>query len=96
MPNSEETHFTAEISGRKLFDESLIKQRNLSRNPFELLGDAEIKEVIPPACDVFYPVPCAEEIVKVLEKYEVSVFDTERVLAMAKDIAYASTKIKAK
>lgn len=45
--------------------------------------------------NVFYPVPCAEEIVTVLEKHEVSVFNLEKVLAVAKDIAYASTKIQA-
>lgn len=45
--------------------------------------------------NVFSPVPCAEEIVAVLEKHGVSVLNMEKVLAVAKDIAYASTKIQA-
>ncbi len=45
--------------------------------------------------DVFFPLPCAKEIVAVLAKHEVSILNMEKVLAVAKDIAYASTKIQA-
>lgn len=46
--------------------------------------------------NIFSPAPCAEEIVAVLEKHGVSVLNLEKVLAVAKDMACASTKIQLK
>ena len=39
-------------------------------------------------------IPCAEEIVKVLEKHKVTIFDMDKVLEVAKDIAHSSTHIQ--
>lgn len=41
--------------------------------------------------NVFSPVPCAEEIVKVLEKHEITVRNIDEVLEIAKDIALSNT-----
>ena len=46
------------------------------------------------ATKVSYPVGCAKEIVRVLEKHNVTIFDMDKVLEIAKDIARSSTHIQ--
>ncbi len=46
------------------------------------------------ATQVSYPVECAKEIVGVLEKHNVTIFDMDKVLETAKDIARSSTYIQ--
>ncbi len=41
--------------------------------------------------NVFCPVPCAEEIVKILEKHKITVRNIDKVLEMTKDIALSNT-----
>lgn len=43
---------------------------------------------------VSYPNECAKEIVGVLEKYKVTIFDMDRVLAIAREMACSSTHIQ--
>ena len=46
------------------------------------------------ATQVSYPVECAKEIVGVLEKHNVTIFDMDRVLEVSKDIARSNTHIQ--
>lgn len=46
------------------------------------------------AGQVLYPKECAKEIVKVLEKYNITIFDMDKVLETAKEVACSSTHIQ--
>ena len=43
---------------------------------------------------ISYPNECAKEIVRVLEKHNVTIFDMDRVLAIAKEMACSSTHVQ--
>lgn len=43
---------------------------------------------------ILYPEGCAQEIVKVLEKHNITIFDMDKVLETAKEIARSSTHIQ--
>ena len=42
---------------------------------------------------VSQPVPCAKEIVRVMEKHKILVRDIDKVLGIAKDIALSNTSV---
>jgi len=44
--------------------------------------------------NVSYPKECAKEIVEVLEKHNVTIFDMDRVLEIAREMACSSTHIQ--
>ncbi len=51
-------------------------------------------ETIDKMTGVLDPIPCAREIISVLEKHNISIVDLDRVLATTKHIVYASTIIQ--
>lgn len=44
--------------------------------------------------NIFYPNECAKEIVKVLERHNVTIFEMDKVLEIAKGMACSSTHVQ--
>ena len=82
----------------KLLNRRIIYKNLLARIRFFFFGveggEGDNMENVDKMTGVLNPIPCAREIVSVLEKYNISIIDLDRVLAVAKDIAYASTIIQ--
>ncbi len=51
-------------------------------------------ETIDKMMGVLDPIPCAREIISVLEKHNISIVDLDRVLAATKHIVYVSTIVQ--
>lgn len=46
------------------------------------------------ADNISHPMECAKEIVEVLEKHRVTIFEMDKVLEVAKELAYSSTHVQ--
>lgn len=46
------------------------------------------------ADNILHPMECAKEIVEVLEKHGITIFEMDKVLETAKGIAYSSTHVQ--
>lgn len=46
------------------------------------------------AVNILYPMECAKEIVQVLEKHGITIYEMDKVLEVAKGLAYSSTHVQ--